>query len=460
MICRSKNYKLMASKSSLKFNHVLLSGMLTLIAATALAGGIITPWAKAILAIGLLVLLVLLVVKGLRERHLMITIPALTWPLLAAIGLGIIQSLAWIDKAGIRQSLSLDVEATRETLFIFVLMLIWLLLSAALFRTTESRRALTNFLVIYGLILAFSALVLSLAWKQNINWLRPVEGGSPFGPFVNRNHFAGYMELLLPIPVALLVTHRRTLEHRVFYVFAAVMIGVALCLSLSRGGIISMCAQLIFLVSLNSQMRISKQQPESKIRLFRWASVTAIFLLIVAGIIAMGAEPIIFRLAGSDFETDRGAIWADSWRVFRAHPLIGAGLGTFETSFPMHAYDKGFDIAAESHNDYLQVLADTGLVGFGILLWFLIVLVRVISQCIKFSALHSAALALGSATGLFGLLVHSLFDFNLQLPSHALLFLLYGAVCSNIALDVKQMAKASVPKEIVTNARHTTPILN
>ncbi len=438
----------------------MLTGVLTVIVGTALAGGIVTPWSKALLAIGLLVLTVLFVVKGLHDRHLKIIVPALAWPLLAAIGLAIVQSLAWTSATGIRQSLSLDVEATRGVLFVFVLMLLWLLLSANLVKTKEDFSALTKFLVSYGLILAFAALVLALAWQQNLDWLRPVEGGSPFGTFVNRNHFAGYMELLLPVPIALLITHRATLENHVFYVFAAVMMGVALCFSLSRGGLISLCAQLIFLVSLRSQMRVARQQGGKSTRLFQWAGVTAIFLLIVAGIIAMGAEPLIFRLAGSDFETDRGAIWADSWRVFRAHPLLGTGWGTFETSFPLYANDNGLNIASEAHNDYLQVLADAGLIGFGILLWFLIVLVRQLSWGLKSSSPQTAALVLASATGLFGLLVHSLFDFNLQLPSHALLFLLYSAISSHLALLAQRTVQAATSNEVVAKTHRTAPILN
>lgn len=448
----------MTSRIRFQFDHVLVAGMLAVLAASALAGGVVTPWAQAGLALSILTLALLVVGKGLKDRFLKIVVPPFTWPLLAALGVAILQSLTWTDAAGVRQSLSLDVEATRGVLFLLVLLLLWLWLGATIFRTTKSLNTLIKFLVVFGLILAFSALVLSLAWQQNFTWLRPVEGGSPFGTFVNRNHFAGYMELLLPLPVALLVTHRATLENRVFYVFVAVMMGLALCFSLSRGGLISLCAQMIFLVSLNAQMRIAAQQTTARLRLLRWGGVGAVALLIMAGVIAMGADPIIFRIAGSDFETDRGAIWADSWRIFQAHPLMGAGLGTFATSFPQHAPDNGFDIAGEAHNDYLQVLTDTGLIGGGVLLWFLFLLVRVISQSLKTGTPQQAALALGCATGLFGLLVHSLFDFNLQLLSHALLFLLFTAVCSNLALAVKQTPLIPIPQEIVTKTHRPTPI--
>ncbi len=438
------------SKTNLFLGRTLIIGSLVLIIGTALSGGIVTPWSKAMLALAILVLTLLLVIKGIINQKLTLAIPSLVWPLVAAIALGVVQSVSWFDQAGVRQSLSMEVEGTREALFMFVLLLLWLLLCANIFGSALQLRILTNFLVVYGLGLAFLALVLYLAWRQNLNWLRPIEVGSPVGTFVNRNHFAGYIEFLLPIPVAMLIVYRANLENRIFYVAAAVMMGVALCFSLSRGGMISMCAQLLFLAALSSSWQVSPHRlpnAKQKARILRWASIGAIFLLIVIGIIAMGAEPIIFRIADID---DRSAIWADSWRIFCAHPYLGTGLGTFATAFPIYAHDNGFDVAAQAHSDYLQILTDTGLTGFVIFLWFLAILVRAVRRSLKSSAEpRQIALALGCAAGLFGLLVHSLFDFNLQLPSHALLFLLYGAVCVQIA----SQTSAKIQPNLVTVER-------
>jgi O-antigen ligase len=86
----------------------------------------------------------------------------------------------------------------------------------------------------------------------------------------------------------------------------------------------------------------------------------------------------------------------------------------------------------QAHNDYLQIVADSGIVGGLLALWFLIVVFRAIFRGLRAEDPLLAALALGSGAGLFGILVHSIFDFNLQVPSNALLFLLLTAVSSRI----------------------------
>jgi O-antigen ligase len=91
---------------------------------------------------------------------------------------------------------------------------------------------------------------------------------------------------------------------------------------------------------------------------------------------------------------------------------------------------------AQSHNDYLQVLADGGIVAGVIALGFLVLLFRAMFRAVQSRDPLLAGLALGSSAGIFGILVHSLFDFNLQLPSNALLFLLLCVVVSLISREV------------------------
>jgi O-antigen ligase len=126
--------------------------------------------------------------------------------------------------------------------------------------------------------------------------------------------------------------------------------------------------------------------------------------------------------------------------MIQANPFFGVGLGAYETAFSIYTRSDGSIKVPQAHNDYLQVVADCGIVGGVIALWFIVLLFRAVSRGIKSSDPLQAGLALGGGAGIFALLVHSLFDFNLQLPSNALLFLLLSAV-------VAQIGAAVVPQE-------------
>lgn len=435
-------------------DNIIATGLLLVIVVAALAHGVVEPWSALLFKWGLIALVLLWMVKAAVERQLTVVIPSIAWPLAALLALGIAQSLAITDSAGARQSLSLDVEATREV----TLMLGGLLagtLVAANFLTSRARlRSLARFLTIYGLALAFFAIIQHFTWQEHFYWLRPAITDSPFGPFVNRNHFAGYLALLLPWPVALLLERRTSLAERLFYLFAAAWLGAAVIVSLSRGGMISIFAELMLMAALGARLARHETEPSAEVgaswrgKLLRWGAVTGLVAAILGGALWLGEERVINRLAtgqetaqpaaAQTFTASRGEIWRDTWAVIRAHAWTGAGLGAFETAYPIHSQDQGMGrVLAHAHNDYLQVLADGGIIGGALALWFIILTWRAIALGVRAREPQLAAVALASGASICGLLVHSLFDFNLQLPAHALLFLsLAAVVCRTSALAV------------------------
>src|SRR5262249_53000814 len=151
-------------------------------------------------------LLLLWAVKAFLDRKLAVTIPQVAWPLAALIAFGLVQSVAWRDGAGNRQSLSLDVEATRATVIMLCCLLASCLLAANFLASAARLKALARFIPIYGMLLAFLAVVIHFADVEYSYWPWPIRAAGTFGPFVNRDHFAAYMELLIALPVALIVT--------------------------------------------------------------------------------------------------------------------------------------------------------------------------------------------------------------------------------------------------------------
>jgi O-antigen ligase len=121
----------------------------------------------------------------------------------------------------------------------------------------------------------------------------------------------------------------------------------------------------------------------------------------------------------------------DTWHIFLDHPGFGTGLGTFQSVYPRYETLYDGKIVNHAHNDYLEALAETGIAGGLCCAWFLLLLVlQGLNRILKPDA-AAAALQTGGLAGCVGLLVHSLVDFNLHIPSNALLFFLLAALATS-----------------------------
>jgi O-antigen ligase len=416
-----------------------------------------------------LALMVLWTIKVVGDKRLKLTIPQIAFPLVALIGVGLLQSISLMGSGGERRSLSLNVESTRRTVIVLVFLLIAFVIAANFLTSRRRLIALGGLLTIFGLALAIFALVQHFTWNGKLYWFRPnTVSTSAFGPFVNHNHFAGYMELLIPLPIGLLMSRAARRETRVLYGFAAAAMGIALVASLSRGGMISLAAALVFLLLLSARLAkpapsydrrpdcqggvIGRYLPAVLGRFTRISTpasrvliVLAIAGAITAGLFWVGPDPVARRITEGQTASANGQqallsnrvwVWRDTVSMIRANPLLGVGLGAFGTAFSIYTQSDGSIRVPQAHNDYLQVVADCGIVGGLIALWFLFLIFRAIWRGVESRDPLMAGLALGCGGSIFGLLVHSLFDFNLQLPGTALLFLVLSAVLAQVGSTV------------------------
>jgi O-antigen ligase len=243
--------------------------------------------------------------------------------------------------------------------------------------------------------------------------------------------------------------------------------GLTVVVSLSRGGMISVFAGLIFVAMMSgrtartdsraSDRHLSSSSSRSRVKA-RIGAVAAIALAIVVGVIWIGAEAVINRAAQSiDAPAPsqmsffgRNWVWRDTWAMFASNPVLGVGLGAYETVYPIYTHSNGYLLVQYAHNDYLQLLSDAGIVGGIAGVWFLVLLFRAIARGTRSPDPLMSGLALGCGGGIFSILVHSLFDFNLQIPSNCLLFLLLTAVVSVIAATVDEVAPEVALKERVS----------
>jgi O-antigen ligase len=338
--------------------------------------------------------------------------------------------------------------STRTELQLLVSDLSLLFLAIQAFRTLQDWRGFVWFGMLFGFLISIFGILQHLTFNGKLYWFREMHyGGIPFGPYVNRNHFAGFVELILPLSLVPLVMGRVRRERwLVVGLFAVVPIG-ALFLSVSRGGIVSFGIELAILALVMIQRRTPGKQ------LFAGAAVLLLALLMVSW---LGVGPLLQRF--SSFQSleatagKRASMRRDTWQIFVHHPVAGTGLGTLQIVYP--PYESLYDgkIVNHAHNDYLEALAETGILGGLCCAWFLGVLFSYSLRPLR--QIHNSfagTLQLSGLVGCAGFLVHGLVDFNLHIPSNALLFFIMAhlATC--------EIAPTALPSSSAQKSHHRNP---
>jgi O-antigen ligase len=156
-----------------------------------------------------------------------------------------------------------------------------------------------------------------------------------------------------------------------------------------------------------------------------------VFLVLAIGLLAwLGGGELTERIASIHAETrmelsgaTRVNIDRDALKMFEHKPIMGWGLGTFAEVYPQFRTFYTNFFVDKAHNDYLQLLVETGAVGFTIMLWFLFSAYRgAIKKLKNWTVDTNGAVGLAATLGVSGILVHSFLDFNLQIPANAALF--------------------------------------
>jgi O-antigen ligase len=249
---------------------------------------------------------------------------------------------------------------------------------------------------------------------------------APFGPFVSKNHFAGWsvMAVLLVAGLALGLAdgaRRRgrdwTTDTRAGGVILAVVATLAMALaslaSLSRGGGMALAAGAICLLAL----RLGGARGRGA---FVATALPALVLgAILVGLVPQEAHERMRSLSGASFRLDT---WKDTLRLAASSPVVGHGLGAFHDAYPRFKRGHGILRVEHAENDYLETLAETGVLGLGFALVGVALLVASVGRG---DAAAPGALVRGIRQGavaaLAALSVHSLVDFNLRIPSNAAL---------------------------------------
>jgi O-antigen ligase len=385
-----------------------------------LAFGGVEPWGQGALEIGAASLLVLWGVLAVRGEYAEID---WNWLYLPLFGLG---AFALVQCTF---GLSVYPHLTKLELLRWGAYVLFFFLTVESFRSLEQARWFIWFLVIFGFAVSLFAIVQHFTSNdQTIYWSVPLaSGGNVFGPYVNRDDFAGFVEVIAPLGLALLFFRAVHREHTaLLLLFTIVPIG-ALMLSASRGGIIGLFFEIALLVFLSRANEIGRKQ---------LLAITGLVLVAGTFIVWLGVSEAIQKfelLSSSEMSTDtRVAMYHDTWHIFADHPWAGTGLGTLQATFPRYAsFYNGFAVD-HAHNDYLELLADTGIVGglcglsfIGLLFW------KGLANLRSSQRRATKAVYAGSLAACTGLLLHSLVDFNLHIPANALIFMTLAAIATS-----------------------------
>jgi O-antigen ligase len=241
------------------------------------------------------------------------------------------------------------------------------------------------------------------------------------------------MEMLAPIPLVFAFSKYGHGRKRWIAAASAAFMGATIFLSGSRGGMAAYALQIALFFWF-----LFRERTRNGVAL-----VLGAFLLVALVSVAwVGGSEVTERIASvaSNKQTEIGsdirfAIDRDSLHMFAKRPVLGWGLGTFANVYPQFRSFYTNQSVNRAHNDYLELLTGTGILGFAIGIWFLAATLRpAIRKARNWSGDVNGAVALAALLGISGILVHSFVDFNLQIPANAMLFYV---LCTIAAADTR-----------------------
>jgi O-antigen ligase len=423
-----------------EFEKIFLGILLAILVLSPIAFGSVHTWSYCTESSVIFILFALWLWTARKNGRIRITSTATTWLLPLSLLFFILQAVplpssfvrsvtpgrAAVDcAAGVLgassgyESLAVYPWALMQQAFFLTASLLIFLMVINLVRKKEQVEKVMNILFLTGLVLAAFALAQRISISTQ-----------SFLPFINKNHFAGYMELLVPLTVSVLAYHIERLKKKeslretlisaissptgtkiIFFLFLAVLFSVCVVLTYSRGGIGGMVFSLTVLAAT-----LGRKKKTALLAAVCGVVIVFFILSTDEGRVAGHVENLA---DGTDMSALlRAEIWNDTASMIKAFPATGVGLGGFETAF---TYFKSNDVQMnffQPENDYLYILAEGGLIGFSLAAAFMVFyFIETWGKFRKRTDPFSRSVYAGSVAGLAGLLLHGLVDTSLHMPA-------------------------------------------
>lgn len=316
------------------------------------------------------------------------------------------------------------------------------------------------FEAVYGIFELFRDHPRLLFYKKEINL------DFVTGTFVNQNHLTGYLEMIIPLSIGLIIVridslqliHNKWREKIVYFaghglagnlflVASAVVMSAAVVLSKNRSGFFLVFFSFILFFELT--ILYFRRIPFIREGIKFILKGVFVFIAIVALYVGVGAT--LSRFSPEKlFQGDRTQYWSTLTEVIKDFPLFGTGLGTFASVYPGYESERTYGLLFHAHNDYLEYFSELGIIGsvlfFGALILFFLT---------SFNAWkerrnpYMKGLGLGTIVALIVISAHSLTDFNLHIPANMLLFSVLMGLTFVIAFHRKSTALINIPGTMI-----------
>ena len=337
--------------------------------------------------------------------------------------------IAFVVYAIIRyQQADLEYVARQELIRILVYAFLFLIVLNNLTRQ-ESAQLITFIMIFLGMAVSIYA-IYQFATSSEYVWhfIKPAgyrKRGS--GTYICPNHLAGFLEILLPVGLSFALTSRLGHVLRILLGYASLVILAGIGVTISRGGWLATIVTLfLFFICL-----IRRRQ-------FRIPALVAALLLVglvtafcfKTGQVQKRFDEILSAEAPNSAET-RFRLWRPTFRMWQDHFWLGVGPDHFDYRFPLYRPPEVQLRPGHAHNDYLNTLADWGVIGAVIVALAFALLYSGVFKTLKFvrrqesdlgtKPSNRVAFVLGASLGLAAILIHSLTDFNMHVPANAIL---------------------------------------
>lgn len=447
---------------------------------TPLAFGTTEPWSYAIMETGTALACLLFFISILKNKETLYQVPGIT-PLLFFLFYILFQFIPlpsfiveWLspDAFKIHQAtnlmtdttswmtISVNQKATLSEFFRYSTYVMFYVLTVQLLRKKEMLKITILVIAFFGGLLAFSSILQFYLTEDMALWFRycPINA-MVMGPYVNHNHYAGLMELIFPVVLGLFLFYRprignTSLIKGIAEIFSqekanihiligtsALLILISIFVSLSRGAMVSTCLSLFIFIFFLMKQKISKGST---------ALMISVIILTAISIGWFGWDQIFERFAnlknahGVIYES-RLDFWNDTKNIIAHYKITGSGMGTFPHIYPLFRFFKSGLFLAHAHNDYLELLAEGGIIGFSIAASFLFVLFyKTYKVFTKRRDAFSIYLYMGSITALAAILFHSFTDFNMHIGANGLWFFFVAGIAVSAAnTGLRKQSKAT-----------------
>ncbi len=410
-----------------RLNKLAFLLICTIIVFTTMAYGTVHQPTLALFYLFITVLLLLWVADSFLNGEIRYSCSLLQVPLLLLAVYGFVQIIPFGTYAeatgisGIPRTISIEPFATQLTAFHTLAFCLFFSVTLVYLDSAKRLRRIAAFLIVFGFLYAFYAILQSVLSPTRIFGIYDTQFAVPFGSFVNRHDFAAFIEMAIAVPLGLLFVGAVRRDKRLLYVIAVTLMGSALLLSQSRGGLVSLVAEIILLIILTTDSKGRKKI------ILKVALSLLLIIAAVGGALFVGGDTSLTRFAetatSQDITSSRIHIWEVTLKVIAANMPLGTGMGAYTQAYTAFDTLSGLEMVEQVHNDYLQILADAGLIGLVIGGLFLFLFFREGIRNLRRQNTFRRGIAVGAFAGCFAVLIHSLFDFVLHITAISVLFL-------------------------------------